>query len=117
MSKITFTPEQVAALRANPYVKTASEKSITYTDEFKRHFVSETLLGKSAKRIFEEADFPVGVLGEERIKSFAKKWRKRYREDGILSFGVPYSPPRAGEGTIKKSRLERKEARKRWKGK
>lgn len=85
MSKITFTPEQVLALRANPYVKTASEKSITYTDEFKRHFVSETLLGKPAKRIFEEASFPTGALGEERIKSFAKKWRKRYREEGILS--------------------------------
>jgi transposase InsO family protein/transposase len=85
MSKRTFTIEQVEALRANPYVKAASQKSITYTDEFKRHFVLKSLEGKLAKQIFQEASFPVEVLGEQRIKSFAKKWRRRYREEGILS--------------------------------
>ena len=110
MSKITFIPEQVAAFRANPYVETASEKSITYTDELKRHFVSETLLGKTAKQIFEEANFPVGVLGEERIKAFAKKWRKRYREVGMLSLedtrkhhsGRPRKTERTPEQEIKR---------------
>lgn len=45
MSRITFTPEQVADLKANPYVQSASEKSITHSDEFKRHFMSESLKG------------------------------------------------------------------------
>jgi len=85
MSKITFTAEQVAVLKGNQYVKAASEKSITYTDDYKRYFVSESLQGKHAKQIFREAGFPVEVLGEERIKAFARKWRKRYREEGMLS--------------------------------
>lgn len=84
MSKITFTAEYIAVLKANQYVKAASEKSITYTDEYKRHFVSESLLGKHAKQIFHESGFSIEALGEERIKSFAKKWRKRYRNDGTI---------------------------------
>lgn len=85
MSKIIFTDEQVAVLKENQYVEAISEKSITYTDEYKRHFVSESLKGKHAKQIFQEASFPIEILGEIRIKAFAKKWRKRYREEGILS--------------------------------
>jgi putative transposase len=85
VSKVTFSTDQVAVLKANQYVKTASEKSITYTDEFKRHFMSESLQGKVAKQIFREAGFNVEVLGKHRIKSFAKKWRMRYREEGSLS--------------------------------
>jgi transposase InsO family protein/transposase len=85
MSKLTFTTEQVEALWANPYVKSVSKKSITYTDEFKRHFVLKSLERQPAKQIFQEAGFPVAVLGEQRIKSFARKWRRRYREEGILS--------------------------------
>ena len=49
MAKVTFTSEQVQVLEGNPYVKSVSEKSITYTDEFKRHFVSESLNMKTAK--------------------------------------------------------------------
>lgn len=85
MSKLTFTPEQIKILKKNPYVKNVSEKSITYSDEFKRHFVSESLESKTAKQIFFEADFDPEMLGESRIKAFAKKWRKRYRDNGVLA--------------------------------
>jgi len=85
MSKLIFTSEQIRVLRRNPYVKNVSEKSITYSDEFKRHFVSESLDSKTAKQIFIEAGFDPEMLGESRIKAFAKKWRKRYRDNGVLA--------------------------------
>ncbi|WP_244924137.1 IS3 family transposase [Brochothrix thermosphacta] len=85
MSKLIFTPEHIKLLQENQYVENISEKSITYSDEFKRHFVSESLNKKTAKQIFSAAGLDPAIIGENRMKSFSKKWRKRYREKGILS--------------------------------
>ncbi|WP_051910527.1 HTH domain-containing protein [Carnobacterium pleistocenium] len=63
-------------LKVNPYVKNVSEKSITYTDEFKRHFISESLGLKTAKQLFIEAGFDPEMIGESRMKSFASRPRK-----------------------------------------
>ncbi len=37
MSKVLFTDSEVKKLRKNKYVKSVSNKSITYTDEFKEN--------------------------------------------------------------------------------
>lgn len=76
MGKNYFTEEQVVKLRKNIYVKNVTEKAITYTDEFKLHFINEYNLGKQPKQIFKEADFDIYVLGEERIKSASRRFRK-----------------------------------------
>lgn len=110
MSKLTFTPEQIQILKANPYVKNVSEKSITYSDEFKRHFVSESLGSKTAKQLFIEAGFDPEMIGKSRIRSFAGKWRKRYRDNGVLalkdtrqdSSGRPRKTPLTLEQQIEK---------------
>lgn len=49
MSKITFDKETIELLNENPYVVKVSEKSITYSDEFKRLFIEEYLKGKHLK--------------------------------------------------------------------
>ena len=85
MSKLTFVLEQIQISKANPYVKNVSEKSITYSDEFKRHFVSESLNLKTAKLLFIEVGFDPEMIGESRIRSFVGKWRKRYRDNGVLA--------------------------------
>jgi len=41
MSKITFDKRTIELLKQNPYVVKVSEKSITYSDEFKRFFIDE----------------------------------------------------------------------------
>jgi len=38
-------------LKCNPKVQTVSEKAITYTNEFKRHFIAENGQGKLKKLI------------------------------------------------------------------
>lgn len=84
MSKKHFTSEEIEALRNNPNVQNVSEKSITYTDAFKRAFIEEYLKGqKSPRVIFQEAGFDTLVLGERRYEQAAARWLKRYKQDGM----------------------------------
>lgn len=66
MSKKTFTVEEVELLSKNKYVQSVSEKSITYSNEFKIHFIAESKKGKTSRLIFEEAGFDIGIIGERR---------------------------------------------------
>jgi hypothetical protein len=40
MSQKLFNKNEIKRLSANSYLKTVSEKGITYTDEFKRFFIA-----------------------------------------------------------------------------
>ena len=85
MSKICFTPKQIEELKQNPNVLNVSEKSITYTDAFKRAFIEEYLKGqKTPRTIFQEAGFDVDVLGQRRYEQAAARWLKRYNQEGIV---------------------------------
>ena len=83
MTKIYLTEKQQAQLKCNPNVQAVSEKAITYTDEFKRHFIAESEKGKLPRAIFEEAGLDVELIGLERVSSSAKRWRAAYRKAGI----------------------------------
>lgn len=71
-----FTDEQVKELRLNPNVKNASNKSITYTDEFRQFFVDEYENGKLPRQILRSTGFEPDILGKERIRSMSKSFRK-----------------------------------------
>jgi len=83
MTKKLFTEQEQDQLKCNPNVQAVSEKAITYTDEFKRHFITENEKGKLPREIFEAAGFEVELIGLERIKSSGKRWRVSYRLAGI----------------------------------
>ena len=76
MSNKTFTIEEQEKLRVNPYVKNVTDKSITYTEEFREYFINQYNLGKSPKEIFKEAGFDINILGNKRIKSNTKRFKK-----------------------------------------
>jgi transposase len=76
MSIERFTLEEIEQLEKNPNVKKVSDKSITYTESFKEHFIIEYKRGKLPSKIFEEAGFDVHVLGV-RIKSASYRWQKQ----------------------------------------
>ena len=80
MSLITFTDEQVRTLEKNPYVKTVTNKRITYTDEFKKLFIEQYRLGLYPRDIFSEAGFDVKALGYKRIERASDRWRKLNNE-------------------------------------
>ena len=84
MSIKIFTENQIKILSNNPYISSLSDKSIAYTDEFKRIFLSEDKKGKLPRLIFDEHGFDIDILGKERINSSAKRWRKLYKKGGIL---------------------------------
>ncbi|MBT2723292.1 HTH domain-containing protein, partial [Bacillus sp. ISL-46] len=75
MSKKLFTDKEIKILSNNPYVKSVSTKGITYTDEFKRIFISESVNGKLPRQIFEENGFDVDIIGIVRVQKAAYRWR------------------------------------------
>ncbi|MBT2737745.1 hypothetical protein J7E66_23930 [Bacillus sp. ISL-7] len=84
MSKKLFTDKEIKILSNNPYVKSVSTKGITYTDEFKRIFISESVNGKLPRQIFEENGFDVDIIGIVRVQKAAYRWRVAYNESGVL---------------------------------
>ena len=83
MSVRTFSTEQVEALNANPYVLQATDKRITYTEEFKALFVRRYKEGFTPRRIFLDAGFDVDALGYKRIERASDRWRQM-NEEGKL---------------------------------
>ena len=64
MSNILFTDSEVKKLRKNKYVKNVSNKSITYTDEFKEKVVFETEnYKKFSRQVFEECNLVAQKYG------------------------------------------------------
>ncbi|WP_200787826.1 IS3 family transposase [Asaccharospora irregularis] len=83
MSKVLFTEQQIHKLSKNKNVLRVSSKSITYSGEFKKLFISEILKGKLPRIIFEENGFDVEVMGMSRIEQAADRWKKSYKNNGI----------------------------------
>lgn len=83
MTKRLLTKKEQEQLKRNPNVQAVSDKAITYTDEFKRHFIAENEKGKFPREIFEEAGFDVELIGLDRIRAAGKRWRAAYRTAGV----------------------------------
>lgn len=84
MTKKLFTEKEIAILSKNPYVTSVSSKGITYSEEFKHHFISESRSGILTRQIFENAGFDTGILGKRRIESASDRWKRAFQKDGIL---------------------------------
>lgn len=84
MTKEYFSEKEVIELLIKPNVKSVSTKAITYTDEFRRLFISESEKGKISREIFEENGFDIKVIGTNRVKKTAYRWRTAYKKSGVL---------------------------------
>lgn len=78
-----FNEDQVKELLNNKNVLRCSNKSITYSQEFKikaiRRYSED---GVSPNQIFEEAGFSRTWLGKYRASNCLKKWKDKYRTEG-----------------------------------
>lgn len=84
MSNKLFTPEEVAAFRASPYVENVTSRSVTFTPEFKRLIYRELLSGKNIRDVFEAHGINTAALGDARINGFLERLRKAAdREEGF----------------------------------
>lgn len=84
MSKKLFSKTEQDHLSKNKYVTKVSDKSITYSDEFKRLFIDQYIEGKTPREIFETQGFNVEILGIKRVEQSADRWKKAYERDGIV---------------------------------
>jgi putative transposase len=84
MRKKHFNKNEQEQLTNNPYVLRVSEKSITYSDEYKRLFIDQYLLERTPREIFEACGFQVEILGMKHIEQCADRWKKAYEKDGII---------------------------------
>lgn len=76
MGKNYFTDNQQENLLKNPYIKTVSEKSITYTKEFKEIFAEEYISGKNPSQILIEMRIDPHILGYRRINGIVNRIKK-----------------------------------------
>ena len=84
MSIKIFTEKEIKILSNNQYVKNVSFKGITYTDEFKQIFIAEYEEGKLPRSIFEDHGFDIDIIGTERVKGSARRWRVAYEKEGVV---------------------------------
>lgn len=79
-----FTEEQQEELRNNPYIEKVSNKSITYTTEFKELFAKEYRAGKIPSQILTECGINHQFLGKKRKDALvAMVKRCEFRLDGF----------------------------------
>jgi transposase len=109
MTKKLFTERDIQILSNNPYIKSVSQKGITYTDEFKRIFIEENEKGKLPRNIVEECGFDIDMIGMKRIMSSGSRWRAAYRKNGV--FGLRDTRQNAGRTLERELTLEEKYAR------
>jgi len=107
MSNKLFTTNEIQILSKNPYVKKVSSKGITYTDEFKRIFITENKNGKFPREIFESCGFDIDILGMKRVESSGKRWRAKYRKNGVCGL-VDTRSHNSGRSSEKNLSLEEK---------
>lgn len=113
MSKIIFNEIEIKLLESNPNVDHVSERSISYTPDFKIRAVKENSNGKGPVQIFIEHGFDLQVIGSEKPNQCLKRWRKTFNqfgEDGFLterrgkgSTGRPSSKQLTVEESLKKA--------------
>ena len=82
MSYKIFTQKEIDMLSDNPYVKKVSAKAITYTDEFKSSFIAKDEESVFPREIFEDHGFDITIIGMQRVKSAAHRWRTSYETNG-----------------------------------
>ena len=86
MSKILFTDAQVKKLSKNKWIKSITNKGITYTDAFKYKLVKECEdYKKFPQDVFRECGINPEIVGESRISNAAHRWRKQLDSTGEIS--------------------------------
>jgi transposase len=113
MSKRIFTTFEQQQLESHPYVHHVSDRSISYSADFKVKAVRENLSGKGPTAIFLDHEFDLEVIGSDKPKECLKRWRsiyKSYGEEGFYterrgkgSTGRPSSKVLTAEEKLKKA--------------
>ena len=84
MSNKLFTQEELQALKASPYVESASERTVVFTPEFKKTLYEALIAGKKIRDALEEYGIDTAALGNTRINGIHEKiFKLSNREEGF----------------------------------
>jgi len=83
MSTYTLSKEEVDSLSRNPSILRCSQKTITYTYEFKKLALEQYHQGMSSKDIFRRAGFDLNTWRNDYPRECLKRWRKVVKKKGI----------------------------------
>ena len=83
MSKRIFTEEEIRSISANENVARASQRSITYTEEFRKRAHALHKEGMTPQEIFRQAGFNITAVGRSTPKECLKRWDRIVRKKGV----------------------------------
>ena len=82
-----FTESEREQLRSSQYVAAVTEKTVRFTDEFRRVFLEKRCSGSPAREIFLSCGIDPDILGETRMRGIThtidKKRRQREQEQEL----------------------------------
>ena len=78
----SFTPKQRSKLLSNRNVQAATEKTVTFTPDFKIKAVHLYLEGISPDQIFEDAGIPLNYFQDDYCRLCIKRWVEKFNSDG-----------------------------------
>lgn len=111
MSKRIFTREQIEEFLKNKNIKKCSEKSITYSKNFKMTAIKLYDQGLTSTEIFRQAGFDLNVIGKDKPKECLLRWNKIIKKKGVE--GLNESRGRNSRGRPKTKNLSIKDKIKR----
>jgi hypothetical protein len=91
-----FTPEDVRKLQSSPHIRKVTNKTISYTLEFKEHFWEQYNLGNPPVIIFIEAGLDTKIIGDQRIYGLLSTLRKTKERGLKFKDGDEPQPPKQG---------------------
>ncbi|WP_174735234.1 HTH domain-containing protein [Mesobacillus harenae] len=113
MGKNLYTDFQIKELEKNPNVLSASDRTISYSREFKVKAIEEYKEGKTPVQIFIDHGFDLVLIGRKQPQKCLHRWRKtydRYGKEGLLverrgkgSTGRPSSKSLSAEEKLRKA--------------
>ena len=75
-TKKAFSPEEIAMLRANPYIERVTTGQISFTLAFKKEFWRLSIEGCTGNTAFRKLGYDPEVLGFERVHNITKRIRR-----------------------------------------
>ena len=88
MNKRIFTKEEIDILSSNENISRCSERSITYSKDFKIEAVKLYEQGMTPSEIFRQAGLDKNLIGREQPKRCLKRWNKVYRQRGEKELAI-----------------------------
>lgn len=87
--RTTYTKEQITELKKNPCVWHVSQKTISYTYEFKKRALELYAEGVKPDDIWKNAGFDISIWKKDYCRYNLKDWKRLVKKGGFTSLTNP----------------------------